>query len=102
MNAKIRILYIDDYELDRELVKDALEKEHGGFELMEASNKQEFETLLKNHEFDLVLSDFNIAGFEGLQVLEAVQEHDPEIPVIIVTGTGSEEIASQGPQTGRI
>ncbi len=30
MQNKIRILYIDDYELDRELVKDALEKEHGG------------------------------------------------------------------------
>jgi len=90
---KIRILYIDDYKLDRELVKDALEKEHGGFELTEASNKQEFEALLKTREFDLVLSDFNIAGFEGLQVLEIVRMHDPKIPVIIVTGTGSEEIA---------
>jgi len=93
MNGKIRILYIDDYELDRELVKDALEKEHGGFEVMEASDRQSFERMLKTHIFDLVLTDFNIAGFEGLQVLEAVQAHDPRLPVIIVTGTGSEEIA---------
>ena len=93
MSNKIRILYIDDYELDRELVKDVLEKEHGGFQVTEASNKQEFEALLKTHTFDVVLSDFNIAGFEGLQVLEAVRAHDPSIPVIIVTGTGSEEIA---------
>ena len=100
MNAKIRILYIDDYDLDRELVRDSLEKEHGGFVLMEASNKQEFESLLKNHAFDLVLSDFNIAGFEGLQVLEAVKEHAPEIPVIIVTGTGSEEIAVKALKQG--
>ena len=100
MSSKIRILYIDDYELDRELVKDALEREHGGFELMEAANKQEFEALLQRHEFDLVLSDFNIAGFEGLQVLEAVQAHDPKIPVIIVTGTGSEEIAAQALKQG--
>ena len=41
----------------------------------------------------MFISDFNIAGFEGLQVLEAVRAHDPRIPVIIVTGTGSEEIA---------
>ncbi len=93
MSDKIRILYIDDYELDRELVKDALEKEHGGFEVMEAADKPEFEALLKTQEFDLVLSDFNIAGFEGLQVLEAVRAYDPRLPVIIVTGTGSEEIA---------
>ena len=93
MNNKIRILYIDDYELDRELVKDALEKEHGGFDLTEAANKKEFEALLKTRTFDVILSDFNIAGFEGLQVLEIVQAYDPRIPVIIVTGTGSEEIA---------
>ena len=93
MSDKISILYIDDYELDRELVKDALEKEHGGFEVLEASNKREFESLLKTAAIDVVLSDFNIAGFEGLQVLDMVRAHDPRIPVVIVTGTGSEEIA---------
>ena len=93
MSAKIRILYIDDYDLDRELVKDVLEKEHGGFQVTEASDKREFEALLKTRAFDVVLSDFNIAGFEGLQVLEIVRAYDPRIPVIIVTGTGSEEIA---------
>ncbi len=93
MQDKIRILYIDDYELDRELVKDALEKEHGGFEVAEASDRKEFEVLLKTQRFDVVLSDFNIAGFDGFQVLEAVRAYDPCLPVIIVTGTGSEEIA---------
>ena len=47
MSEKISILYIDDYELDRELVKDALEKEHGGFQVTEASNRQKFEALIK-------------------------------------------------------
>ncbi|MBU3949737.1 MAG: PAS domain S-box protein [Proteobacteria bacterium] len=100
MSDKIRILYIDDYQLDRELVKDVLEKEHGGFEVTEASNKQEFEALLKNSEFDVVLSDFNIAGFEGLQVIDFVHAHDLGIPVIIVTGTGSEEIAVKALKQG--
>ncbi len=100
MSDKIRILYIDDNELDRELVKDVLEKEYGGFEVAEASGKQEFDALLKMCEFDIVLSDFNIAGFEGLQVLEAVRAYDPRIPVIIVTGTGSEEIAAQAIKQG--
>ncbi|MBU4319221.1 MAG: response regulator [Proteobacteria bacterium] len=93
MRDKIRILYIDDYELDRELVKDVLEKEHGGFSVTEASGKQDFEALLTSHEFDVVLSDFNIAGYEGLQVLESVHAYNPGLPVIVVTGTGSEEIA---------
>ena len=100
MKDKIRILYIDDYDLDRELVKDVLEREHGGFEVIEASHRQEFEMLLKSRVIDVVLSDFNIAGFEGFQVLDAVREHDPGIPVIIVTGTGSEEIAAMAMKRG--
>lgn len=100
MNKNIKILYVDDYELDRELVKDVLEKEHGGFTVFEASKRSEFEHLLKTDNFAAILSDFNIAGFEGLQVLDAVRAHNPRIPVIIVTGTGSEEIAVRALKLG--
>jgi len=93
MSEKQRILYIDDNPLDRALVRDALEKEHGGFQVVEAGTMAEFEILLEKGEFEVVLSDFNILGFNGLQVIDAIREHDPAIPVIIVTGTGSEDIA---------
>ncbi len=100
MKQVIRILYIDDYPLDRELVRHALEKEHGGFELIEATSRADFESNLARGGFDLVLSDFNILGFEGLQVLEAVQAKNPDLPVIIVTGTGSEEVAVEAIKRG--
>ncbi|MFH2040139.1 MAG: PAS domain S-box protein [Chloroflexota bacterium] len=100
MNKPVSILYVDDNPLDRELVRDALEREHGGFELIEAASATEFETSLAQGGFDLVLSDFNILGFEGLQVLEAVHKSDPHLPVIIVTGTGSEEVAAQAIKDG--
>ncbi len=96
----IRILYVDDYPLDRELVRDVLTKENNDLNcsrLVPARN-------LKRHSlrggFDVVLSDFNILGFEGLQVLEAVRAKDAEIPVIIVTGTGSEEVAVEAMKRG--
>lgn len=100
MNQPVRILYVDDYPLDRELVRDALEKEHSGFELVEAASRADFETALAQGGFDLVLSDFNILGFEGLQVLEAVRATDSHLPVIIVTGTGSEEVAAEAIKRG--
>lgn len=93
VNEPIRILYVDDYPLDRELVRDALEKEHGGFRVTEATSRGEFEESLVEGDYDLVLSDFNILGFEGLEVIDAVRAKDPRVPVVIVTGTGSEEIA---------
>ena len=100
MNEIVRILYVDDYPLDRELVRDALEKEHGGFELVEAASRADFETTLAQGGFDLVLSDFNILGFEGLQVLETVRASGSNLPVIIVTGTGSEEVAAEAIKRG--
>jgi PAS domain S-box-containing protein len=100
MKTPVSILYIDDSPFDRDLVRDSLEKEHGGFVLTEASSRQTFENLLAKGDYDLVLSDFNIFGFEGLQVLDMVHAKDADVPVIIVTGTGSEEIAVEAMKRG--
>jgi len=100
MNQPIRVLYVDDYQLDRELVRDALGIEPGEFQVTETASRADFESALANGEFDLVLSDFNILGFEGLQVLEAVHAKDPNLPVVIVTGTGSEQTAVEAMKGG--
>lgn len=100
MAKKIRILYIDNDASDRALVKNSLEREQSGFSLMLAKSKEEFEKLIHKHTFDLVLTDFNILGFEGFQVLETMQSVSPGTPVIIVTGTGSEEIAVKALKMG--
>jgi PAS domain S-box-containing protein len=100
MKNKIRILHIDDNLHDRQLVKDAIMKEPDAFELIESDSRQKFEQHLSEGDFDLILSDFNILGFDGLQVLQLVKEKKPDTPVIIVTGTGSEEIAVQAMKLG--
>jgi len=93
LSVPVRLLYVDDSPFDRDLVRDALEREHGGFQVVEAASRAEFEARLTDGGYDLVLSDFNILGFEGLQVIDAVHAREPDVPVVIVTGTGSEEIA---------
>jgi PAS domain S-box-containing protein len=100
MKRNIRILHVDDNVHDRKLVRDVLEKEQCGFELIEADSREKFVKYLKEEKFDLVLSDFNILGFDGLQVIEIVKETDPSLPVIIITGTGSEEVAIQAMKLG--
>jgi len=94
-----RILYIDDSHFDRDLVRDAVSADPG-LVLTETSNRQEFEGKLAAEPFDLVLSDFNILGFDGLMVIAAVEESQPHVPVVIVTGTGSEEIAVDAMKRG--
>ncbi|MEO5702838.1 MAG: EAL domain-containing protein [Gammaproteobacteria bacterium] len=93
MNKPIRVLYVDDSPLDRALVHDALMLEHTEFSLTVATSCAEFEVCLSSGDYDLILSDCNILGYEGLQVLDTVRAIAAHIPVVIVTGTGSEEIA---------
>lgn len=100
IKTKIRILHIDDNSYDRLLVKDALQRENDEFEVTEAPNREIFEKYIAEDNFDIVLSDFNILGYDGLQVLEKVRDKKPNLPVIIVTGTGSEEIAIQAMKMG--
>jgi two-component system cell cycle sensor histidine kinase/response regulator CckA len=100
MNTPVNILYVDASPFDRDAIRDSLEKEHGGFILTEASSRKEFEKLLATGTYDIVLSDFNILGFEGLQVLDTVHRQNPDIPVILVTGTGSEEVAVEAMKRG--
>jgi diguanylate cyclase (GGDEF)-like protein/PAS domain S-box-containing protein len=96
----IHVLYVDDNAHDRELVRDALVQESDGFVLTEAASRADFEKALRRGGYDLVLSDFNILGYTGLQVIEAVRAADPSAPVVIVTGTGSEETGVEAMKLG--
>ena len=100
MNKPIRVLYVDDNPYDRELVRDALGKKSDNFEVAEAASGKEFKKALEKGGYDLVLSDFHIAGFKGLEAFKAVRAKAPDIPVVIVTGTGSEEIAVSAMKLG--
>ena len=54
----IRVLYVDDYPLDRALVRDALVNDQGSILLEEAASEEEFLELIRKKEFDIVLSRF--------------------------------------------
>ena len=89
----IQVLYVDDSPFDRALVRDALERESEGFRLTEASTREEFEGILARKEaFDLVLSDFNILGMTGLEVLARIRgiPERAHLPVVILTAKGQD------------
>ena len=100
MAKPVRILYVDDSVLDRELVRAAFEEETGRFSVTEASSWSEFNACLTKGPYDLVLTDFNIRGVEGIQVLDQVKAKLPGVPVIIITGTGSEQVAAETMKRG--
>lgn len=100
MGQAIRVLHLDDDPSAGHLVRDALETQPRMFHLIEADSRQQFESKLANGDVDVVLSDFNHCGYEGLEVIDVVRRMRPGLPLIVVTGSGSEEVAVESIKRG--
>jgi len=62
-----------------------------GFQTDAASNGSEGLRHFESHPYDVVLTDLLMPGMTGWQVLEAVRERNPKIPVIIITGSAGHD-----------
>ena len=100
MKEKIDILLIDDNKMDQALILETLRDSDLNFELTTVDNYEDFLQLIKNNKFDLILSDINIRGVSGLDILQLVKAKVPDLPLIFVTGTGTEEIAAEAIKQG--
>jgi signal transduction histidine kinase len=95
-----RILIIDDRPQDRFLAKRALMTEFPDLVLTEAGDRAEFTAALCGSVFDAVVTDYQLRWTDGLQILDAVRQKDLDLPVIMFTHTGSEEVAAAGLRAG--
>lgn len=100
MSDSLRFLVIDDNPDDRRLVKRELSREFAACEALEVTNRQELENALDEGGFDLVITDYQIRWANGLEVLRAVKERYRDCPVIMFTGTGTEETAVEAMKSG--
>lgn len=92
---KIRILIVEDNEFDYQLIINRLNKSDICFEHNFTQNLDEFSDLLKSFCPDIVLSDFNLGAFSGLDVIDTTKSYAPFVPVIIITGRVNEETSVQ-------
>lgn len=56
--------------------------------------------VLRNHDFDVALLDLKMEDMSGIEVLKIFKKMVPDMPVIMLTGHGSEEAAQEGIQQG--
>ncbi|GAB4253515.1 response regulator [Deferrisoma sp.] len=97
---RVRVLVVDDNPHDQALIRHALEVEDGGFSVTLASTFEEVAALRDAERHDVLLTDFNILGFTGLEIVDRLRDLAPELPVILVTGTGSEQVAVEALRRG--
>jgi len=89
----LRIVIVEDNPDDAELTRIKLRKTNLKIEWIHlVENKREYLTELKNNP-DIILSDYDMPSFTGMDALHCLQEEKLDIPFIIITGTGNEEIA---------
>ncbi len=93
MNAAVRMLYLEDDPADARLIREHLRKSGLDADIVIAGSREVFETELSTGGYDLVLSDFHVPGFSGLEALELVRALDPHLPFILVTGALGDERA---------
>jgi two-component system cell cycle sensor histidine kinase/response regulator CckA len=100
MNEHIRILHLEDERDFSELIHSLLQKEGIDAEIILAANRAEFEAALDRERFDLILADYLLPDYDGLQALRRVRAGDTEIPFLLVSGTIGEEAAIESLKNG--
>jgi two-component system, cell cycle sensor histidine kinase and response regulator CckA len=100
MKKSLDILYLEDNALDAELVRATLAAEDIQTELLRVETQVDFVAALERGGFDLILSDYNLPGFDGISALAIAREKCPQIPFIFVSGSLGEERAIETLKSG--
>ncbi|WP_302081208.1 PAS domain S-box protein [Salinibaculum rarum] len=97
---QMQVLVVDDDAELADVVAEFLEREHDGISAMTAGGADEALELIDESPVDCIVSDYDMPGTNGLELLRAVRETHPDIPFVLFTGKGSEEIASEAISAG--
>jgi CheY-like chemotaxis protein/anti-sigma regulatory factor (Ser/Thr protein kinase) len=97
--AEVTILVVDDSAVDRLVARRLLEK-HGGWRVAQAADGADALEAIAKSAPSAVLTDLQMPRVGGLALVEQVRERFPKVPVILMTGHGSEEIAISALQAG--
>jgi signal transduction histidine kinase len=84
--GQLRVLHVEDNGLDAELVSQALRR--GGFSIAVAvvQTEKDFERQLRAHRPDVVLADYNLPQWKGMEALDVLRREGLDIPLILVSG----------------
>ncbi|UXI70043.1 response regulator [Tahibacter amnicola] len=100
MGRPLRILIVEDSESDAQLL--LAELRQGGYEpeYDQVWTPEDMRQALKQRRWDLIISDWSMPRFTGLDAFSIAREWDPDIPFMIVSGTIGEEIAVEALHAG--
>ncbi|HTZ74547.1 MAG TPA: response regulator [Candidatus Aquilonibacter sp.] len=96
----LRILIADDDQTDVDLCLRHLRKTGVQFEAASVSTRDQFAQHLQSHPVDIVLSDYRMGSWTGMDALATLKQLQPEVPLILMTGTLGDELAVESIKAG--
>ena len=101
MNPKLRILVVDDFATMRRIIRNLLQ-DLGFTNVSEADDGTTAWPLLQTGQFDLLITDWNMPGMAGLDLLKAVRADGrlARLPVLMLTAEAKREQIVEAAQAG--
>src|SRR5215469_4211340 len=100
MNRRLRILHLEDEPDFAELVRTMLAQDKLEATILRIGDKPGYLEALTKDKFDLILSDFHLPSFTGLDALALARKQCPETPFILISGTIGETAAIDSLKAG--
>ena len=92
------ILVVDDHESTRETIAEAIRGQNARAE--KAATVAEALDIFSKKEIDVVITDMRLPDGDGLEMMEQFIRRAPQVPVVLITGHGSEDIAVEAIRRG--
>jgi PAS domain S-box-containing protein len=100
MNKRLRILQLEDEPDFAELVDTLFAQDGLEADLLRVGDRPGFEKAVKEGVFDIILSDYHLPSFTGLEALAIAKKRSPHTPFILVSGTIGEQAAIESLRAG--
>jgi two-component system response regulator AtoC len=91
----VRILIVDDEEILVHLLRQALLTRWPDGRVDTAFSGEEGLSRLAVNAYDLIITDYRMPGFSGMELIKGVRYLDPRTPIILMTAYGSEELGHE-------
>jgi DNA-binding NarL/FixJ family response regulator len=101
LNKVIKVLLIEDNDADARFIKEMFKEiKTPKYELINVKRLDEGLKLLDENLFYVFLLDLSLPDSSGLETFEKAHEHDPELPIVILSGLDDEEVAVKAVREG--
>jgi CheY-like chemotaxis protein len=95
VDIQMTLLFVDDFPSFLELAERYFETSEHSFTVRTCEDPEKAVEMVEEESIDCIISDYQMAEMNGLKLLQKVRQREPDMPFLLLTSKGSEEVASE-------